>query len=296
MLRLSHRGICVSDLEASDRFYRDGLGFEPYQDHGVVEGPDMEKTMELPGVRLRAVMLKRQDGPVIELLHFLAPPAEGPREKRSTLEYGLVHLSFYVDDIDGWADRIKAAGGTVHEPTRAHYAENDTTMLYCTDPDGVRIELMKAPGEQARFSHSGICVEDVDVSLAYYAAFGFHPAENYVLDQGLDWLGVINEVPGIKLRAQMVRDAKGNTIELLKVFEPGSFGSRERKPLNRFGLTHIAFWDDDPETTAAALTEKGGHFVEAAHVKTPGIELMHGADPDGVRIELMRPVGYPIPE
>lgn len=290
MVTLSHRGICVSDIEASARFYQDALGFEPYQDHGVIEGPDMEKTMQLPGVRLRAVMLKRADGPVIELLQFLAPAATGLREKRSTLQYGLVHISFYVDDIDAWAARIREAGGTVYEDTRAYFAGNDTTMLYCTDPDGVRVELMKAPGEAERFSHSGICVQDIDVSLRYYEALGFTAAENYVLDQGLDWLGVINEVPGIKLRAQMVRDAKGNTVELLKVFEPDSFGSRERQPLNRYGLTHLAFWDDEPEKTSATLSERGGYFVEEAHVKTPQIELLHGADPDGVRIELMRPV------
>lgn len=288
MIRLSHRGICVSDIKASTRFYQEALGFEPYQDHGVIEGPDMEKTMEIPGVRLRAVMLKRPDGPVIELLQFLQPPATGPREKRSTLQYGLVHISFYVDDIDTWATRIARAGGTVHEETRAHFDVTDTTLLYCTDPDGVRVELMHSPGEVERFSHSGICVDDIDVALAYYQALGFSPAENYVLDQGFDWLGVINEVPGIKLRAQMVRDSAGNTIELLKVLEPASFGSRERQPLNRFGLTHIAFWDDEPAATAAILSERGSYFVEDAHVTTPTIELMHGADPNGVRIELMR--------
>lgn len=290
MARLSHRGICVSDIAASERFYREALGFEPYQDFGVIEGDDMARTMQLPGVRLRALMLRRADGPVIELLQFLEPAATGPREKRSTLKYGLVHLSFYVDDIDVWAARVAGAGGTVYEETRAYFAGNDTTMLYCTDPDGVRVELMKSPGEAERFSHSGICVNDIDAGLRYYEALGFTPAENYVLDQGLDWLGVINEVPGIKLRAQMVRDAQGNTIELLKVIEPDCFGPREMQPINRFGLTHLAFWDDNPEQTAALLTERGGHFVAEAHVTTPTIELMQGADPDGVRIELMRAV------
>jgi catechol 2,3-dioxygenase-like lactoylglutathione lyase family enzyme len=290
MIRLSHRGICVSDMARSEAFYREALDFADYQDHGLIEGYDMEKTMQLPGVRLRAKMLRRADGPVIELLKFETPEATGPREKRSTLQYGLVHLSFYVDDIDAAAGRIVDAGGAVWEPTRAHYAENDTTMLYCTDPDGVRIELMKAPGERPRFSHSGICVEDIDTSLAYYDALGFQPAENYVLDQGLPWLDIINEVPGIKLRAQLVRDAEGNTIELLKVFEPACFGPRERQPLNRYGLTHIAFWDDEMERTVAELSARGGYFVEEAHVRTPQIELQHGADPDGVRIELMRPV------
>ncbi|WP_158511234.1 MULTISPECIES: VOC family protein [Sphingobium] len=38
------------------------------------------------------------------------------------MQYGLVHLSIYVDDIDAWAARIVQAGGTVHEETRAHFA------------------------------------------------------------------------------------------------------------------------------------------------------------------------------
>ena len=163
-------------------------------------------------------------------------------------------------------------------------------MLYCTDPDGVRIELMHSEGVPARFSHSGICIDDIDRAMDYYRALGFEPIENYVLDQGYDWLAAVNEVPGIKLRAQMMRDAEGNVIELLKVIEPASFGSRERRALNQFGLTHLAFWDDNPDATIETLTARGGHFVEDAHVTLRSIELQHGADPDGVRIELMRMV------
>jgi len=290
MLRISHRGVCVSDHEASKRFYCEGLGFEPLQDYGMQEGPDMEKTMQLPGVSVRADMLKHPSGPSLELLHFHTPKAEGPREKRSTLQYGLVHLSFNTDSIEKSAAKLKAAGGTVYEDTFAHYPENNAKMMYCTDPDGVRIELMEL-GLPFGFSHSGICVPDIERSMKYYETFGFKAAENHVLDAGYDWLAKINETPGIKLRAQMMRDAEGNTIELLKVFEPASFGPRERKPLNRFGLTHMAFWDDEAEATVQKCTERGGYFVEEAHVKTPYIELWHGADPDGVRIELMRSVG-----
>jgi catechol 2,3-dioxygenase-like lactoylglutathione lyase family enzyme len=290
MLSLSHRGVCVSDMERSERFYCEALDFAPHEDYGTITGPDMEKTMQLPGVQLRCKMLKHRDGPVIELLHFLAPASFGPRERRSTLQYGLVHLSFYVDDIVAAAARITAAGGAVHEETRAHFPEGGTTMLYCTDPDGVRIELMHAEGVPGRFSHSGICVYDIDASMRYYRALGFDPAENYVLDTGMEWLAKINEVPSIKLRAQMMKDAAGNVIELLKVFEPACFGPRERRKLNQLGLTHLAFWDDEPERTVASLTDLGGHFVEEAHVVTPSVELLHGADPDGVRIELMKPV------
>lgn len=290
MVRLSHRGICISDLEVSERFYRDALGFVEDEDYGIIEGPDMDRTMEMTGVRLRAKMLRHGSGPRVELLQFLHPAAQGARQKRSTLQYGLVHLSFYVDDIDVAAQKIRDAGGTVHDHTRVQNGEGGITLVYCTDPDGVRIELMHEPGTPARFSHSGICVPDVATSLRYYETLGFSAAEDYVFNEPTAFLDAINEVPGIRLRAQMIRDGEGNTLELLQVFEPQAFGTRERQPLNRFGLTHIAFWDDDMEGTIAALTQKGGYFVEAAHVRTAHIELQHGADPDGVRIELMRPV------
>lgn len=287
-ITLSHRGLCVSDLDASIRFYTEGLGFEPFRDHGMIEGPLMDQTMELSGVRMRAVMLRHPDGAVIELMHFLSPEGFGPRERRPTIQYGLVHLSLRVDDMDAAADRLRAAGGHVFEETRAHFAEGGTTMLYCTDPDGVRIELMKMDGLNAGFSHSGICVESVDAAMPYYQALGFQPAENYVLDGGYDWLARINEVPGIKLRAQMMRDAAGNTIELLETYEPSSFGPRERRPINQFGLTHLAFWVDDVDAEAARLEAAGGSWVPEMRVALPGIELHHGADRDGVRIELMR--------
>ena len=37
-MRLSHRGLCVSDLERSAAFYREALDFADYQDFGAIEG------------------------------------------------------------------------------------------------------------------------------------------------------------------------------------------------------------------------------------------------------------------
>ncbi|MHB9878784.1 VOC family protein [Pacificimonas sp. ICDLI1SI03] len=261
-LTFSHRGLCVSDLAASLRFYTDGLGFEQEMDYGVMASAEMALTTEIPDIALHPIMLMHPDGIKIELLHFENPPAFGSRERRATNQYGLVHLSFYVDDIDVTAERLRKAGGHVVEESRAHFADNRTTMLYCTDPDGIRIELMHDPRTPGRFSHSGICVESVDAALSYYHALGFEPAENYVLDGGFDWLAKINEVAGIKLRAQMVRDTQGNTIELLEVYEPGSFGPRERRKLNQIGLTHLAWWTDDIDAVRAKLIEAGGSWAD----------------------------------
>lgn len=286
MARLLYRSICVSDIERSARFYKQALNFSDFSSADV-SGPEISKQMGLANVALRTRVLKHPDGPMIQLMEFVSPAASGPLERRSTLQYGLVHLSFYVDDIDAAAQRIIAAGGYVFEHTRAHYAEGGTTLLYCTDPDGIRVELMHHPDVPARFSHSGICVNDIETSMRYYSVLGFEAAENYVLDQGFDWLGTINEVPGIKLRAQMVRDADGNVIELLKVVEPASFGPRERGPLNRFGLTHLSFLDASPGETVEKLGAHGGRSFPENYIATPEVEVQQTTDPDGVRIELI---------
>lgn len=287
MARLLYRSLCVEDLERSARFYKEALDFSEVSSADL-SGPDVAKQMGLADASLRTRVLKHPDGPMLQLMEFTNPQATGPRERRSTLQYGLVHISFYVDDIDAAAHRLAAAGGHVFEHTRAHFAEGGTTLLYCTDPDGIRIEFMHHPDVPARFSHGGICVNDIDTSMRYYRQLGFEAAENYVLDQGYDWLGTINEVPGIKLRAQMVRDADGNVIELLKVFAPSSFGSRERGPLNRFGLTQLSFLDASPDETARELEALGGRRYPENHVLTPDSEIHQITDPDGVRIQLIR--------
>ena len=132
----SHIGICVSDLERSLTFYRDGLGFQ--------EGPTFEidyPIAEMSGdVRLISKFLHSGDLR-IELLAFKAPAPFGkPSASRNQL--GLTHLSFSVDDLDAAADRLVRFGGTIIEGTRST-PENAIHIIFLADPDGTRIELMK---------------------------------------------------------------------------------------------------------------------------------------------------------
>ena len=80
--RLTHVGICVSDMERSLRFYRDTLGFAASGAFPElrVENEAADKLLALRGVALHAVYLER-DGFRIELLHYARPasPAVAPR-------------------------------------------------------------------------------------------------------------------------------------------------------------------------------------------------------------------------
>jgi catechol 2,3-dioxygenase-like lactoylglutathione lyase family enzyme len=291
-IRLSHRGICVADIAESLRFYRDGLGFEAADLHEM-DDPALSTVMEVPGSEIRAQMVRNGQGVMFELLEFVRPGASGSRERRPNNQYGITHLAFYVDDMDEAAAKVRAAGGRVYEHTRATFRENSTTMMYCTDPNGVRIELMHDPRTPARFSHSGVCVTDIERSLRFFdRAIGFAPAENYALTNHSDWLDVVNELKGVKLRAQMVRNAAGHTIELLKMDSPACFGPRERRPMNQYGLTHLAFYVDDLDEVAEKVVVNGGRtYPDTRATFGSGIEILYCTDPDGVRVEIMKAPG-----
>jgi catechol 2,3-dioxygenase-like lactoylglutathione lyase family enzyme len=144
--RLTHVGICVSDLERSLRFYRDLLGFR-FEHELEVEGEPSDTLLRLRGVKLHAVYLQR-DGVRIELLRFASPPAPPPRT-RAMHEHGLTHLSFRVADLDATLAALRAAGESVLDDSVIRIPAFEAAACFVSDPDGQLIELVQAPGDPA---------------------------------------------------------------------------------------------------------------------------------------------------
>ena len=141
----SHFGICVSDLGRSLRFYCEALGFERAESHAI--GSEFARLMDLPDVMVTSQFIRR--GPTaIELLAFRDPAPFGDRQRRAVNQLGLTHLSFRVPDVAGTAARIVELGGAVVESSRTTIDLGGSALefLYCTDPDGVRVELMDLGG------------------------------------------------------------------------------------------------------------------------------------------------------
>ncbi len=141
----SHLGICVTDLDVSLRFYCEGLGFEEVAAHDV--GEEFATLMEVEGVRLQSRMIRRAEV-TLELLDFVSPCVTGGTGRRPMNQVGLTHLSFRVGDIPEVADRLERLGGTVVRDTRTTFDLGSSALdfVYCTDPDGTRIELMDLGG------------------------------------------------------------------------------------------------------------------------------------------------------
>jgi catechol 2,3-dioxygenase-like lactoylglutathione lyase family enzyme len=146
--RFSHLGICVSDLERSLAFYRDGLGFRERKRLDV-SGEASETLLAVPDLDLRALFLER-DGVCVELLHYASPGHRGGGEPRPMNALGLTHLSLAVDDLDAATEALERAGARVLRATRVYNPELGARAVFVTDPDGTRIELVQARGDLAR--------------------------------------------------------------------------------------------------------------------------------------------------
>jgi catechol 2,3-dioxygenase-like lactoylglutathione lyase family enzyme len=139
-VRPSHLGVCVSDLDASLRFYCDGLGFTPAGTFELssseLEG--LDGSLEVDGPATLTSQFITLGDIKIELLAFRDPPPHGhPSMARN--QRGLTHLSFLVDDVDVASQHLTRFGGTVVDGTRS---KPGIDIVFLADPDGVRVELM----------------------------------------------------------------------------------------------------------------------------------------------------------
>jgi len=143
--RLTHIGICVSDLVRSRRFYCDALGFSAVGALSV-SGDEASTLLEIDDVELEAVYLER-DGTRIELLYYPSQAGGASDAPVPMNQPGFTHLSFRVEDLDSTVEALVKAGGRLLEHTRVDNPQFRAGAVFLTDPDGTRIELVEAPGD-----------------------------------------------------------------------------------------------------------------------------------------------------
>ena len=137
---VSHIAVCASDLDHSIRFYTEVFGFA--LDQRIDIGAPFETLTELPPIKGSAAFLNK-DGVRLELVSYQTPEMIGPAERPPMNQLGLTHLAFTVTDLDAVIGRMAANGGTVIDQTRVSTPAGD--LIFCTDPDGVRLELWQKP-------------------------------------------------------------------------------------------------------------------------------------------------------
>jgi predicted enzyme related to lactoylglutathione lyase len=139
------------------------------------------------------------------------------------------------------------------------------------------------PTCEATISHLGICVSDLERSATFYTeVLGFEPQSSATIGAPFD---VLTGLPGLRCKIAFFLK-QGLRIELLQMEQPVPTGDGSLRPMNALGLTHITVVVDDLDTMAERIEKAGGSIHPETRVQSAAGQLMFGADPDGVRLEL----------
>ncbi len=153
---VSHLGLCVTDLDASLRFYCDVLGFEVLTSIQS-SSPQVAKLVELEEIDMSLKVIQL-DPLRLELIQFSTPSpiggGHGPFNR-----VGYTHLSLKVLDFDAELERVRRAGAHLLESTIGKIGSN-SRFAFVLDPDGNRVELLAPFDDEAArkpwdFSSSG---------------------------------------------------------------------------------------------------------------------------------------------
>ena len=125
-MRYLHTMVRVRDLDASLRFYCEGLGLREV------------RRKENPQGRFTLVFLSAAESPEAEIELTYNWPAEGMQggDYGSARNFG--HLAFRVDDIYATCAHLQAMGVTINRPPR------DGHMAFVRSPDLISIELLQS--------------------------------------------------------------------------------------------------------------------------------------------------------
>jgi catechol 2,3-dioxygenase-like lactoylglutathione lyase family enzyme len=148
MSMLHHIGLTVSDLERSIAFYEAVLGAR-VRERSENGGDEVAEVTGLAGARIIAADLELPGGGWLELVQYVAPPAERLEQERH--QPGHTHIGFLVDDADAAYDRLVARGAVpTSRPVRIvepGSVWDGVRVMYVCDPDGRTIECVEMRAE-----------------------------------------------------------------------------------------------------------------------------------------------------
>ena len=137
--RMDNVLIVVEDLEAAKAFFA-ALGMQ-LEGQTLVEGPSVDSTVGLDGVRADIAMMRTPDGHGrVELTTFHTPPAVRAEPQSAPANaLGIRRIMFAVDDLDDVIARLRTHGGELVGEI-AQY-EDVYRLCFMRGPEGIIIGL-----------------------------------------------------------------------------------------------------------------------------------------------------------
>src|ERR1700754_4587590 len=138
--RMDNVLIVVEDLDAAKAFFAE-LGME-LEGQTLLEGPWVDSTVGLDGVRADITMLRTPDGHGrVELTKFHTPPAvRAEPEDAPANALGIRRIMFAVEGIDDVVARLRVHGAELVGEEIARYGDS-YRLCFMRGPEGIIIGL-----------------------------------------------------------------------------------------------------------------------------------------------------------
>jgi catechol 2,3-dioxygenase-like lactoylglutathione lyase family enzyme len=138
-----------------------------------------------------------------------------------------------------------------------------------------------------RFTHVGVCVSDLERSVTFYCdVLGFTEVAHRLNVTDEESANLLDFAEMDVELVYLERD--GIRLELLWYRMPEWERTEGRRPMNRVGLTHLAFRVGDLDELCLRIEAEGGTVLPATTATfehgNRGVMTM---DPDGIRVELI---------
>jgi catechol 2,3-dioxygenase-like lactoylglutathione lyase family enzyme len=301
--RLLRISLPVADLDRTEIFYREGLGFEPVGSTSH-DDPAFGKLLGLEGLRARSLRMRIGSQ---EVEFFAYRPAGGAYPAQSSsMDLWFQHFAIVVSDIDSAHARVRSQAGfspISHDgPQRLPPATGSVTAFKFRDPDGHPLELIHFPrGSGAEIwhdparrdlflgiDHSAISVSDTAASKAFYTRLLGMIEAGHSLNEGpaqarLD--GVEN--PVVDVTAFRPTHRPTPHLELLGYHLPHDRRQALSGRANDIAGAQLVLEIDDIRSLALRLTSAGTAFVSPGLLRlSGGQEAALILDPDGHRLML----------
>jgi lactoylglutathione lyase len=309
----SHVGLTVRDLDRSLGFYRDLLGLELVA-RGTSSGRAVGEVLGYPGVQLdRAILRLPNTSAYLELLqyHNVGGTPVDPLHGNP----GTCHVAFYTDDLTETWDTLKAHGSELQgeDITVIEGGVFDGgRVIYCTDPDGIRVEFLEGPAyldgsvrdpsavpnttRANETSHAGIHVTDRDKALEFWVdQLGFEVVSKFVADDR--GTREVIGLPEADLNLAILRLPGTNAF--FEVIEYQNAPGRHPVDPDHAnpGTCHVALYVDDIEATWAKVQAAGSDMISTGVVELSsgplaGAKALYCSNPDGFRVEFLQSDRY----
>ena len=139
-----HTSFTVASLEKSLVFFRDLLGLEVLITRELGDAY-FGRIVGLPGCRVKAALLRIPGSTHhLELFEYLSPA--GNVCQLRPCDPGSSHLSFLVDDLPGFCQRLRGQVDFASEPVLIDAGPNRGGYgVYARDPNGILVEFFQTP-------------------------------------------------------------------------------------------------------------------------------------------------------